>query len=68
MTDLRPAHAHRFVPGTEVEVRTRYLFSWTSGFEVVAVDDGHRHVRLRRRSDGATLPMPISFEQVRPSQ
>lgn len=67
MTSTRPANAHRFLPGTEVEVRTRYLFSWTRGFEVIAIDDDY-HVRLRRRSDGATLPMPISLEHVRSSQ
>jgi hypothetical protein len=65
MTDTRSASPDWFLPGTEVEVRTRYLLSWTRGFEVVAVDDGH-DVWLRRRSDGATLPMPIGVEQIRP--
>jgi len=64
MTDNNAFDAYRFVPGSEVEVRTRYLLSWSSGFEVVAVDDAH-HVRLRRRSDGATLPTAISVEQIR---
>jgi hypothetical protein len=64
MTDTNSADEHRFAPGTEVEVRTRYLFSWARGFEVVAVDDDH-YVVLRRRSDGTTLPAPISIEQVR---
>jgi len=67
MIPTRPANAHRLRPGTEVEVRTRYLFSWTRGFEVIALDDDH-HVRVRRRSDGAPLPTPISVEHVRPSQ
>jgi hypothetical protein len=67
MTSTRPSNTHRLLPGTEIEVRTRYLFSWTRGFEVIALDDDH-HVRVRRRSDGAPLPMPISVEHVRPSQ
>jgi hypothetical protein len=65
---MRSADSHRLLPGTEVEVRTRYLLSWARGFEVIAVDDDHDQVRLRRRSDGATLPMPISVGQVRPRQ
>jgi hypothetical protein len=67
MIPMRSANPHRFLPGAQVEVRTRYLFSWTRGFEVIALDDDH-HVRVRRRSDGAPLPVPISVEHVRPSQ
>jgi hypothetical protein len=67
MIPTRPSDADRLRPGTEVEVRTRYLFNWTRGFEVIALDDDH-HVRVRRRSDGAPLPTPISVEHVRPSQ
>jgi hypothetical protein len=67
MTSTGSAKAHQFLTGTEVEVRTRYMFSWTRGFDVIAVDDDD-HVRLRRRSDGVPLPMPISVEHVRPSQ
>lgn len=67
MTVARPADANRFVPGTEVEVRTRYLLSWTRGFEVVAVHDD-RHVQLRRCCDGAILPTPINVEQLRTTQ
>jgi len=52
------------VPGTEVEVRTRYLSNWATGFEVVSVD-GDR-VGLRRRSDGAILPVPIAADDIRP--
>jgi len=67
MTSTGSANAHQFLAGTEVEVRTRYLSSWTRGFDVVAVD-GDDHVRLRRHSDGAPLPMPIKVEDVRPTQ
>ena len=64
MSATRPSNTHRLLPGTEVEVRTRYLLSWTRGFEVIALDDDH-HVRVRRRSDGAPLPLPISVDHVR---
>jgi hypothetical protein len=57
---------HEFRPGTEVEVRTRYLSNWTTGFEVVSVN-GDR-VGLRRRSDGAILPVALSVEDIRPRQ
>ena len=51
------------LPGTQVEVRTRYLSSWAAGFEVLAVD-GDR-VSVKRRSDGVALPVPVAFEDVR---
>ncbi len=49
--------------GTEVEVLTRYERRWTTGFEIASVDDGR--FRLRRRSDGAVLPMSFSAKEVR---
>jgi hypothetical protein len=52
-----------FVPGTEVEVRTRYLESWARGFEVASVE-GDR-VAIRRRSDGVVLPVTMAGEDVR---
>ena len=53
-----------YAPGTPVEVRTRYLSNWTSGFEVVSVN-GNR-VGLRRRSDRVILPVTIAVDDVRP--
>jgi len=53
-----------YAPGTPVEVRTRYLSNWTSGFEVVSVN-GNR-VGLRRRSDRVILPVTIAAADVRP--
>jgi len=47
-----------------VEVRTRYLSNWSSGFEVVSVN-GNK-VGVRRRSDRAILPVPIAVNDVRP--
>ena len=53
-----------YAPGTPVEVRTRYLSSWTSGFEVVSVN-GDR-VGLRRQSDSVILPVTVAADDVRP--
>ena len=49
--------------GDAVAVRTRYLESWTAGFEVVEVlDIGYR---VRRISDGALVDAVFAFEDVR---
>jgi hypothetical protein len=50
-------------PGTRVEVRTEFDRSWATGFEVAEVaGDGYR---VRRRSDGEVLPVPIDAVDVR---
>jgi len=54
------------VPGTEIEVRTRYLDSWARGFEVASVERGR--VTVRRRSDRVVLPVTIAREDVRSAQ
>jgi hypothetical protein len=53
-----------YVPGTPVEVRTRYLSNWTSGFEVVSIDGDQ--VGLRRQSDSVILPVTVAANDVRP--
>lgn len=53
-----------FAPGVEVEVRTRYLSNWATGFVVVSVEGDW--VGLRRRSDGAILPVAIPAKDIRP--
>jgi hypothetical protein len=60
------ATTFEFPRGTEVEVRTRYLSNWVTGFEVDSVH-GDR-VGLRRRSDGAILPVTMSVDDIRPCQ
>lgn len=51
--------------GSTVEVRRRFDQAWASGFEVVDTDiDGYR---LRRRSDGAVLPVAFPATEVRRS-
>lgn len=48
--------------GSAVMVRTRYLGSWSTGFEVVELlDQGYR---IRRLSDSAVLPDVIPFSDV----
>ena len=53
-----------YTPGMPVEVRTRFLSSWTAGFEVASVE-GDR-IGLRRQSDRAILPVTIGVDDVRP--
>ena len=49
--------------GTPVDVRSRYVGSWSRGFEVAeVVGDTYR---VRRLSDGRVLPSEFSFEDVR---
>jgi hypothetical protein len=55
----------RLIPGAQVEVQTRFDGHWTTGFEIAAADDDERCV-LRRRSDGALLPVTFSSRQLRP--
>jgi len=54
----------RLVPGTQVEVKTRFDGRWTTGFEIAAADDDDRYM-LRRRSDGTLLPATFSTRQLR---
>jgi len=51
-------------PGTPVEVRTRYLSNWASGFEVVSVHGDQ--VDIRRQSDSVILPVTIAVDDIRP--
>lgn len=49
--------------GAAVEVHTGFDRSWASGFDVAEITDiGYR---LRRHSDGTTLPTVFPFEDVR---
>jgi hypothetical protein len=53
--------------GTRVEVRTRFESSWTRGFEIAeeSEDNGRPIYKVRRRSDGAILPVPFSEDDLR---
>lgn len=49
--------------GMAVDVRNRYVGAWSGGFEVAeVVTDGYR---VRRLSDGSTLPDVFGHEDVR---
>jgi len=49
-------------PGAAVSVRTRYLGSWSNGFEVASpLRTGYR---VRRVSDGAVFSEVVAFEDV----
>ena len=52
------------LPGTEVEVRNRYVRGWSGGFQVAAID--RDRYRIRRRSDGVVLPAAFTSTDVRP--
>jgi hypothetical protein len=55
--------AGRLVAGTAVDVRSRYVGAWSSGFEVAEpVNDGYR---VRRLSDGSVLPDVFTNDDVR---
>jgi transcriptional regulator with XRE-family HTH domain len=50
--------------GTAVMVRTHYLGSWVSGFEIAEL--AANGYRLRRVSDGSVLGVVVAFDDVRP--
>ena len=53
-------------PGTRVDVRNRFVGTWSHGFEVAErVGDGYRILRL---SDGSILPDVFSADDLRPER
>jgi hypothetical protein len=59
-----PDPTYAFAIGTSVDVKNRFVGSWSRGFEVAElVEDGYL---IRRLSDGSVLPDVLSFEEVRP--
>jgi hypothetical protein len=54
-----------FPDGTSVDVKNRYIGTWSRGFEIAGrVEAGYL---IRRLSDGSVLPDPLSFDEVRPA-
>jgi hypothetical protein len=49
--------------GTPVEVRSRFVGSWSRGFEVADHRDGR--YRIKRLSDGSILPDEFDTQEVR---
>ncbi len=55
-----------FAVGTSVDVRNRFVGSWSRGFEIAGqVDDGYL---IRRLSDGSILPDPLAYDEVRAAE
>ena len=51
-------------PGDHVEVRNNFDNQWSRGFEIAEVVDLDTY-RIRRRSDGAVLPVAFEVADVR---
>jgi hypothetical protein len=51
--------------GCDVDVRTRYVGSWSNGFEVA--EHVHQGCLIRRHSDGSVLPDVFRWSEIRPS-
>jgi hypothetical protein len=52
-----------FEVGTSVDVKNRFIGTWSSGFEVAGLcEQGYL---IRRISDGSVLPESLSFSEVR---
>jgi hypothetical protein len=49
--------------GDQVELRSRFEGTWSSGFEIAAVVDGGYSVR--RTYDGELLPAPTGTDDIR---
>jgi hypothetical protein len=65
MAEYKTSQLQQLTPGTRVEVRTRFVGSWSGAFEIAGVRDGE--YRVRRLSDGAELPSPFQPEDIRPA-
>jgi len=61
--------APEFSPGEPVEVRDRFTGRWAPGFEVADVTAApKRRYLVRRRSDGALLPVVLGPEALAPAR
>jgi hypothetical protein len=50
--------------GTSVDVKNRYIGTWSSGFEIAGL--GEEGYLIRRLSDGSVLPDVLAFDEIRP--
>lgn len=65
MADGRPID--ELATGTRVDVRSRFVGSWSRGFEVAEKVDEIGY-RVKRLSDGAVLPDVFDEDEVRPER
>lgn len=62
-TAAQPLRASALTVGSSVDVKNRYIGTWSSGFEVAAlVEAGYM---IRRLSDRSILPGVLGFDEVR---
>lgn len=65
--DAQGRHSGELAPGTRVDVKSRYVGTWSHGFEIAEHVQGNGY-RVRRVSDGSVLEEPVSNEEVRPER
>jgi hypothetical protein len=65
--DSRKTSSKEIEPGTRVDVRSRYVGTWSRGFVVAEHVQGDGY-RVRRVSDGSILPEPLSSDEIRPER
>jgi hypothetical protein len=53
-----------FAVGAPVDVKNRYIGTWSRGFQIAAVVEAG--YLIRRMSDGSILPDALCFDEVRP--
>lgn len=64
MKEADPAKGADLIPvGTRVEVRSRFVGSWSRGFEVAGQNE--RGYAIKRLSDGSVLPDDFDPSEVR---
>jgi hypothetical protein len=62
-TGARPQRSRQLLPGTRVEVRSKFDASWSNGFEIAELAPwGYR---IRRLSDGEVLDHEFDPDDVR---
>ncbi len=67
MTGVPAATEPELMPvGTPVEVRSRFVGSWSRGFEIAEHRDGR--YRVKRLSDSSILPDEFDPEEIRPER
>ena len=62
-TATQPLRASALPVGSSVDVKNRYVGTWSSGFEVAAIAEAG--YLIRRLSDRSILPGVLGFDEVR---
>jgi hypothetical protein len=64
LSNIHTDPAFLYAVGTSVDVKNRFVGSWSCGFEVAGLTEAG--YLIRRLSDGSILPEPLTFDEVRP--